>query len=92
MHAVDGLAGDVTDAGDDAWRVVRTVGAEEEPEPEIEWDWFSSDQMEDVTPENFGRISSQTAKQVLKQRIQETTGASPLDGRPGVTVYQAPPR
>jgi N utilization substance protein A len=27
--------------------------------------------MEDVTPDNFGRISSQTAKQVLKQRIQE---------------------
>jgi transcription termination/antitermination protein NusA len=44
---------------------------EEEPEPEIEWDWFSPVQMEDVTPENFGRISSQTAKQVLKQRIQE---------------------
>ncbi|HEX5260934.1 MAG TPA: transcription termination factor NusA [Gaiellales bacterium] len=45
--------------------------AEEEPEPEIEWDWFSTGQMEDVTPDNFGRISSQTAKQVLKQRIQE---------------------
>jgi N utilization substance protein A len=45
--------------------------AEAEPEPEIDWEWFSSEQMEDVTPANFGRISSQTAKQVLKQRIQE---------------------
>ena len=50
-------------AGEDA--------AEPEEEPEIEWDWFSPDQLEDVTPDNFGRISSQTAKQVLKQRIQE---------------------
>ncbi len=41
------------------------------PEPEIEWDWFPTEAMEDVTPANFGRISSQTAKQVLKQRINE---------------------
>ena len=47
------------------------AAAEPEEEPEIEWDWFSQDQLEDVTPANFGRISSQTAKQVLKQRIQE---------------------
>ena len=42
-----------------------------EPEPEIEWSFFSSDAMVDVTPANFSRIAGQTAKQVLKQRINE---------------------
>jgi N utilization substance protein A len=40
-------------------------------EPEINWDWFSSDQMVAVTPEGFSRIAGQTAKQVLRQRINE---------------------
>ncbi len=45
---------------------------ETEPEePEIEWDWFSSSQMVDVTPENFSRIAGQTAKQVFRQRVHE---------------------
>jgi N utilization substance protein A len=42
-----------------------------EPEPEIEWTFFSADAMVDVTPANFSRIAGQTAKQVLKQRINE---------------------
>ncbi len=42
-----------------------------EPEPEIEWTFFSPDVMVDVTPANFSRIAGQTAKQVLKQRINE---------------------
>jgi mannosyltransferase len=44
----------------------------------------------------FARKEAQTYTVVregsaTKQRIQESTGASPLDGRPGVTIYQAPP-
>src|SRR5262249_43211645 len=45
--------------------------AEEVEEPEIDWTWFSPDQMIEVTPEGFSRIAGQTAKQVLRQRIQE---------------------
>ena len=44
---------------------------EPEPEPEIEWEWFADDVLVDVTPENFSRIAGQTAKQVLRQRINE---------------------
>src|ERR687887_2505739 len=42
-------------------------------ELEIDWSDIPSDQMkrEDVTPENFGRIAAQTAKQVILQRIRE---------------------
>ncbi len=47
------------------------VEAEEQEEPQIEWDWFTEDQMVDVTPDNFSRIAGQTAKQVLVQRIRE---------------------
>ncbi len=42
-----------------------------EAEPEIEWSWFTPDVKVDVTPANFSRIAGQTAKQVLKQRINE---------------------
>jgi N utilization substance protein A len=45
--------------------------AAEEPEPEIEWDWFQDTVLVDVTPDNFSRIAGQTAKQVLRQRINE---------------------
>src|SRR5918994_635799 len=40
---------------------------------EIDWSQVPADQMrrEDVTPENFGRIAAQTAKQVIQQRIRE---------------------
>jgi N utilization substance protein A len=40
---------------------------------EIDWSQVPDDQMstEDVTPENFGRIAAQTAKQVIQQRIRE---------------------
>ncbi|HEX7254927.1 MAG TPA: transcription termination factor NusA [Gaiellaceae bacterium] len=40
---------------------------------DIDWDQVPEDQVsrEDVTPENFGRIAAQTAKQVIQQRIRE---------------------
>src|SRR3954465_1849493 len=40
---------------------------------EIEWSEVSEDliKREDVTPDNFGRIAAQTAKQVILQRIRE---------------------
>jgi transcription termination/antitermination protein NusA len=40
---------------------------------EINWDEVPSDLVdrEDVTPDNFGRIAAQTAKQVILQRIRE---------------------
>src|SRR5918999_2339403 len=40
---------------------------------EIDWSQVPPDQIrrEDVTPENFGRIAAQTAKQVIQQRIRE---------------------
>src|SRR5881398_3432966 len=42
-------------------------------ELEIDWSEVPADQMkrEDVTPDNFGRIAAQTAKQVILQRIRE---------------------
>jgi N utilization substance protein A len=42
-------------------------------ELEIDWSEVPADQMkrDDVTPENFGRIAAQTAKQVILQRIRE---------------------
>src|SRR5579872_4839598 len=40
---------------------------------ELDWSEVSEDliRREDVTPENFGRIAAQTAKQVILQRIRE---------------------
>jgi N utilization substance protein A len=40
---------------------------------DIDWSDVPEDQIkrEDVTPENFGRIAAQTAKQVITQRIRE---------------------
>ncbi len=40
---------------------------------EIDWSQVPENQVEreDVTPENFGRIAAQTAKQVIQQRIRE---------------------
>jgi N utilization substance protein A len=40
---------------------------------DIDWSDVPADQIkrEDVTPENFGRIAAQTAKQVILQRIRE---------------------
>ena len=40
---------------------------------DIDWSEVPEDQIkrEDVTPENFGRIAAQTAKQVILQRIRE---------------------
>jgi hypothetical protein len=42
---------------------------------EIDWSDVPEDQVkrEDVTPENFGRIAAQTAKQVITQRIREAS-------------------
>src|SRR4051812_146939 len=44
-----------------------------EPEPIIDWSQFAGDEIAvtDVTPDNFGRIAAQTAKQVILQRIRE---------------------
>src|SRR5262245_54430815 len=44
-----------------------------EPEPLIDWSQFAGDEIAvtDVTPDNFGRIAAQTAKQVILQRIRE---------------------
>jgi transcription termination/antitermination protein NusA len=43
----------------------------------IDWSDVPEDQIkrEDVTPENFGRIAAQTAKQVIQQRIREAERA-----------------
>src|SRR5918911_1422084 len=40
---------------------------------DLDWSQVPSDQLkrEDVTPDNFGRIAAQTAKQVILQRIRE---------------------
>src|SRR4051794_4113646 len=48
---------------------------------EIEWDEVPEDLMkrEDVTPDNFGRIAAQTAKQVILQRIREAERAMMYD-------------
>lgn len=45
----------------------------EPPPPEIDWAAYADDEIEliDVTPDNFGRIAAQTAKQVVLQRIRE---------------------
>jgi transcription termination/antitermination protein NusA len=44
---------------------------------DIDWSQVPSDEItrEDVTPENFGRIAAQTAKQVIQQRIREAERA-----------------
>ncbi|MGD9694602.1 MAG: transcription termination factor NusA [Thermoleophilia bacterium] len=45
----------------------------EPPAPEIDWAAYAEDEIQavDVTPDNFGRIAAQTAKQVILQRIRE---------------------
>lgn len=45
----------------------------EPPPPDIDWDAYEDEEIEtvDVTPDNFGRIAAQTAKQVILQRIRE---------------------
>lgn len=45
----------------------------EQPPPEIDWDAYADEEIGivDVTPDNFGRIAAQTAKQVVLQRIRE---------------------
>ena len=44
---------------------------------DLDWSQVPSDQIvrTDVTPENFGRIAAQTAKQVIQQRIREAERA-----------------
>jgi N utilization substance protein A len=48
---------------------------------DIDWAQVPDDQMKrtDVTPENFGRIAAQTAKQVIQQRIREAERAMMYD-------------
>src|SRR3954454_13956039 len=48
---------------------------------EIDWEQVPEDliEREDVTPENFGRIAAQTAKQVILQRIREAERAMMYD-------------
>jgi N utilization substance protein A len=45
----------------------------EPPPPEVDWSAYDDSEIEaiDVTPDNFGRIAAQTAKQVILQRIRE---------------------
>ena len=53
----------------------------EEPEAELDWDGLDEENIEvvDVTPQNFGRIAAQTAKQVILQRIREAERSMMLD-------------
>src|SRR5512141_2495696 len=48
---------------------------------ELDWSQVSEEliKREDVTPENFGRIAAQTAKQVILQRIREAERAMMYD-------------
>jgi transcription termination/antitermination protein NusA len=48
-------------------------GEYEPPPPDIDWDAYDESEIQavDVTPDNFGRIAAQTAKQVILQRIRE---------------------
>src|ERR687886_552895 len=48
---------------------------------DIDWEQVPEDliEREDVTPENFGRIAAQTAKQVILQRIREAERAMMYD-------------
>ena len=48
---------------------------------DIDWSQVPDDQVErsDVTPEDFGRIAAQTAKQVIQQRIREAERAMMYD-------------
>src|ERR671927_1767369 len=48
---------------------------------DLDWSQVPDAQMkrEDVTPENFGRIAAQTAKQVIQQRIREAERAMMYD-------------
>jgi transcription termination/antitermination protein NusA len=45
----------------------------EPPPPDVDWAAYEDSEIEaiDVTPDNFGRIAAQTAKQVILQRIRE---------------------
>ena len=45
----------------------------EPPPPDIDWAAYEDSEIQaiDVTPDNFGRIAAQTAKQVILQRIRE---------------------
>lgn len=45
----------------------------EPPPPDIDWDAYDESEITfiDRTPDNFGRIAAQTAKQVILQRIRE---------------------
>jgi transcription termination/antitermination protein NusA len=45
----------------------------EPPPPIVDWSAYDESEIEtvDVTPDNFGRIAAQTAKQVILQRIRE---------------------
>ncbi|MDQ4018468.1 MAG: transcription termination factor NusA, partial [Actinomycetota bacterium] len=50
-------------------------------ELDVDWSEVPEDQVKrtDVTPENFGRIAAQTAKQVIQQRIREAERAMMYD-------------
>ena len=48
-----------------------------EDDLDLDWSQVPEEQIEraDVTPDNFGRIAAQTAKQVIQQRIREAERA-----------------
>ena len=54
---------------------------------DIDWSGVPDEQVkrEDVTPENFGRIAAQTAKQVILQRIREAERGSSASTLPRST-------
>src|ERR687898_768494 len=61
----------------------KTPGAARHADVELDIDWEQVPeeliQREDVTPEDFGRIAAQTAKQVILQRIREAERAMMYD-------------
>jgi len=50
---------------------------------ELDWSQVPPEQIKrtDVTPDNFGRIAAQTAKQVIQQRIREAERATSTTNR-----------
>ena len=54
-------------------RARRTTRCSTDDDLDVDWSQVPEDQIkrEDVTPDNFGRIAAQTAKQVILQRIRE---------------------
>ncbi len=59
---------------------------------DLDWSAVPAGQISrrDVTPENFGRIAAQTAKQVILQRIREAERAMMYDGTSTASARSSP--